>query len=166
MNFLEIIKKETGEYPYNNQMVFSPLTILEDVEAFCKEKGITLTGYSILRPYFNPNPRYEGSGMSDTQKQRVDQLAAKYKKDVGQILSKWALQQGYHIIPKSITPSRIKSNILLDDFELTKEEVNELRSWNVYTTKKMFDDFSVFLENQSESYEQLTEKGFLFDKKY
>jgi len=38
------------------------------------------------------------------------------------------MQCGYHIIPKSVKAERVKTNFDLNDFELTQDEVNTLRS--------------------------------------
>ncbi|WKX02289.1 aldo/keto reductase family protein [Candidatus Mycoplasma mahonii] len=166
VDILEAIKAATGTYPPYNQIVLSPNTRLIDIEEFCKAKGIGLTGYSTLRSYFNPNVYYENSGMNNKQKAYVEGLAKNHHKNVGQILSKWAIQSGYHIIPKSVKPKRIKSNILVTDFTLTDEEMKTLDSWNNYSTDKMFAIFSRQLEDQEKSYEELTNDGLLFDKNF
>ena len=40
----------------------------------------------------------------------------------------WGLQRGTSVIPKSVTPSRIKKNFELDGWELTPEEFQKLSS--------------------------------------
>ena len=127
---LKEIKKETGEYPYCNQIILTPTTRRIELEKFCKKNKIILTGYSTLRSYFDKNAYYPDSGMNDEQKKYVDNIADKYKKNVGQVLSKWALQNGYHIIPKSTKSKRVISNFDLNDFELNKAELDKLNSFN------------------------------------
>ncbi|KAK9894503.1 Aldo/keto reductase [Cystobasidium minutum MCA 4210] len=56
----------------------------------------------------------------------VQKLAKKYNKDAGQILLRWSVQHGYIPLIKSDTPSRIKSNYDIFDFEFSKEDLAEL----------------------------------------
>jgi glycerol 2-dehydrogenase (NADP+) len=39
---------------------------------------------------------------------------------------RWNLQRGVSVIPKSITPARIDSNIDLEGFELSPDEMGEI----------------------------------------
>lgn len=43
-----------------------------------------------------------------------------------QVLLLWGIQQGWDVIPKSITPERIESNFNIDGWELTAEEIDKL----------------------------------------
>lgn len=54
-------------------------------------------------------------------------LAEKYGKDVGQIILRFTIQEGIVVLPKSTRPSRIKSNLDVFSFELSPEEMEELR---------------------------------------
>ena len=55
----------------------------------------------------------------------VQKVAQKYKKSPGQILLKFQVQRGVATIPKSVTPSRIESNIDIFDFEIAKRKVSK-----------------------------------------
>lgn len=55
-------------------------------------------------------------------------LAKKYHKDAGQIILKLELQEGAIVLPKSQNPARIKSNLELFDFELSEEDMAQLRA--------------------------------------
>ena len=127
---LKEIKEATGEFPFCNQIILSPTIRRLELEQFCKKNKIILTGYSVLRSYFNPNAFYTGSGMNEKQRKYIDDIAKKYKKNIGQVLSKWALQNGYHIIPKSSKSSRVISNFNLEDFQLLKAEMEKINSFN------------------------------------
>lgn len=56
----------------------------------------------------------------------LKELVQKYGKDPAQILVRWSLQRGFIPLPKSSKPARIRSNIDIYDFELTKEDVTQL----------------------------------------
>jgi len=54
-------------------------------------------------------------------------LAEKYGKDTGQIILRWHYQEGFVSLPKSTNPVHIQGNINIFDFELTNEEMDEIR---------------------------------------
>ena len=58
----------------------------------------------------------------------IQQLAAKYHKDAGQIILRFEHQEGVIVFPKSIHSARIKSNQEIFDFELTMAEMAQLRT--------------------------------------
>ena len=58
----------------------------------------------------------------------IVRLAEKYGKDVGQIILRFEVQEGIIVLPKTTKESRMKTNLDLFDFELTAEEVDQLRA--------------------------------------
>lgn len=54
-------------------------------------------------------------------------LAGKYGKTNAQIILRWHIQEDIIVFPKSSNPVHIKENIDIFDFELTEEEMNEIR---------------------------------------
>jgi len=50
-------------------------------------------------------------------------LAQKYNRSIAQICIRWSLQNGWLPLPKSVSAERIKENLDVFDFELTKEDV-------------------------------------------
>lgn len=55
-------------------------------------------------------------------------LAQKYGKNPGQIVLRFEVQDGLIVLPKSVTPQRIKGNIEIFDFSLTDEEMESMRA--------------------------------------
>ncbi|KAI2615262.1 aldo-keto reductase [Hypoxylon sp. NC1633] len=53
-------------------------------------------------------------------------LAEKYGKTEAQVLLRWSVQKGYVPLPKSVTPSRIKENSAIYDFDISKEDMDKL----------------------------------------
>ena len=61
---------------------------------------------------------------------RLKNIADKYGKSVAQILIRFQVQRGVVVIPKSVTRSRIESNICVFDFKLTPEELATIESFD------------------------------------
>nr|XP_019012190.1 aldo-keto reductase [Kwoniella pini CBS 10737]OCF50971.1 aldo-keto reductase [Kwoniella pini CBS 10737] len=102
--------------PSINQIELHPFCQQKDIVKYCEENGIAIEAYSpLIRADKN---RYENPVLKN--------LAKKHNKEIAQILIRWSLQKGYIPLPKSVTPSRIKSNADVYDFELTSEDMKAL----------------------------------------
>ncbi len=60
----------------------------------------------------------------------IVEIANRHGKSPAQVILRWHLQNGVAVIPKSVTPSRIKENIQVFDFTLTKEEMAAIDALN------------------------------------
>lgn len=58
----------------------------------------------------------------------IQQLAAKYDKKVSQIILRFENQEGVIVLPKTTQQRRIISNINIFDFELSTDELEQIRS--------------------------------------
>ena len=56
----------------------------------------------------------------------VQQAAKEHEKSPAQVLLRWALQKGVHVIPKSVRAERVKENGDLFSFALTQAEVSAI----------------------------------------
>ncbi len=103
--------------PMVNQIEYNPGNRQPETVEYCKKNGIRVEAYSPL-----------GTGrMLDNP--ALLEIAKKYQKSVAQICLRWIIQNEVIPLPKSITPSRIKQNLDVFDFELTPEDmerINEL----------------------------------------
>jgi diketogulonate reductase-like aldo/keto reductase len=114
-----------------------------------------------LHPYFQQNDlrkrmeKYNtkieawaplGHAMTNIFKEElIVKLSEKYKKSPVQIILRWDIQRGIITIPKSEKPERIKENFEIFDFELTEDEMNEIRKLD---SGKRF--FNMTLEQQEQ----------------
>ncbi|GFZ45807.1 Glycerol 2-dehydrogenase (NADP(+)) [Saitozyma sp. JCM 24511] len=114
---LEKIIDATGVVPAMNQIECHPSLIQPELFEFCKEKGIKITAYSPLGNNITGKPRIIDSP-------EVKEIAKRLGKEPAQVLIAWGAKQGFFVIPKSVTESRIKSNF--DDFELNDADFEEI----------------------------------------
>lgn len=102
--------------PVVNQFELHPLNFnsRQDVVQYCAEHGI------LVQPY--------GSVLSGHAEllAKGDAIAAKHGKTAAQVMLRWALEQGFQIIPKSVHAHRIKENIDVFDFHLNNAEIATL----------------------------------------
>lgn len=74
-----------------------------------------------------------GRGNTETYltDETVNAIADAHGKSAAQVILRWHLQDGHIAIPGSHNPDHIKENTELFDFELTDEEMEQLRSLNM-----------------------------------
>ena len=69
-------------------------------------------------------------GREALEDETIVKIANAHGKSPAQVILRWHLQNGVAVIPKSVTPSRIKENIQVFDFTLTKEEMAAIDALN------------------------------------
>jgi diketogulonate reductase-like aldo/keto reductase len=125
---LEELKANSTVLPVINQIELHPIFQQKEMQAYDRENNIVTQPWSPL-----------GNGNAELlQNPALKSIAEKYNKTVAQVILRWHLQEGFVIIPKSITPSRIEENFNVFDFELTEDEMNVVRSLD--TGKRLFFD--------------------------
>ncbi len=118
---LEELMKTATIKPMINQVEFHPCLVQNDLLDYCRKQDIIVEAWS---------PLMKGKVMELTP---IQELANKHQKSCAQITLRWALQKGLVVIPKSTTPSRIKENIDIFNFELSSEECLLIDSLNSNT---------------------------------
>lgn len=109
---LQRIIDETGVVPVVNQVELHPdFANREVAEANARHRIIT-ESWSPL-----------GQGGDLLKNDTLVSLAKKYGKSPAQVILRWHVQLGYMVIPKSVTPERIRSNIDIFDFELSADDM-------------------------------------------
>ena len=108
---IEELMKTAKTAPMVNQIRLCPGDTQEELVEYCRSAGMLLEAYSPL-----------GLGKIFEVPEMIA-MAEKYNKSIAQICIRWSLQRGYLPLPKSVTPSRIKENGQVFDFELASEDV-------------------------------------------
>ncbi|KAL1866119.1 hypothetical protein VTK73DRAFT_4886 [Phialemonium thermophilum] len=101
---LEDLLSKTKVVPAVNQIEAHPYLQQRDLLEFCRAKGILVEAYSPLGNNQVNLPRT----VDDPE---VQALARDIGLDAGQMLYSWGVQRGTVVLPKSVTPSRIESNL-------------------------------------------------------
>ncbi|NLR30996.1 aldo/keto reductase [Levilactobacillus tujiorum] len=103
--------------PAVNQVEFNPYFQQHELRKLMAADGVTLEAWAPL-----------GQGNTALLKEpAILRIAEKYGKDAGQVILRFEHQEGIIVFPKSVHESRIKSNQEIFDFELTSDEMDQLR---------------------------------------
>ncbi|CAO2595153.1 1,5-anhydro-D-fructose reductase [Lemmus lemmus] len=106
--------------PVTNQIECHPYLTQKNLIDFCHSRNVSVTAY---RPLGGSS---DGVDLLDDIV--VKKIAKKHQKSSAQILIRFQIQRNVTVIPKSVTPSRIRENIQVFDFELTEKDMEELLS--------------------------------------
>jgi len=109
---LDRLAERFSVVPAVNQVELHPYLQQPEVRRYGTEHSIATESWSPL-----------GRGNGVLNDGVVLELARKYDRTPAQIVLRWHLQLGLVVIPKSVTPSRIKENFEVFDFELTPVDV-------------------------------------------
>ncbi|WP_225800991.1 aldo/keto reductase [Streptomyces sp. NK15101] len=100
--------------PAVNQIELHPGLQQTELRAFHAGHGIATEAWS---------PLAQGAVLDDPA---IAAIAARYDKSPAQVVIRWHLQLGNIVIPKSVTPARIRENSDVFDFALTDEEMRSV----------------------------------------
>ncbi|WP_433697497.1 aldo/keto reductase [Nocardiopsis sp. CA-288880] len=111
---LERVMEEGGITPMVNQVELHPLLTQKAVRDFDAENNIATEAWS---------PLGHGKLLDHPD---VTEVAEEHERTPAQVLLRWHVQLGNVVIPKSVTPERIRSNFEIFDFELSEEEMDRI----------------------------------------
>lgn len=95
---------------------------------YVQSQGIAVTAYSSFGPQsFLEMQNAKALGTPTLfEHNTIKEISQKYKKTPAQVLLRWATQRNVAIIPKSNNLDRLLQNLNVNDFDLTKEDFNEI----------------------------------------
>ncbi|MET9702940.1 aldo/keto reductase [Streptomyces griseus] len=100
--------------PAVNQIELHPGLQQAELRAFHAEHGIATEAWS---------PLAQGALLKEAA---LVSIAGRHGKSPAQVVLRWHLQLGNVVIPKSVTPDRIRQNIDVFDFELSAEDMDAI----------------------------------------
>jgi 2,5-diketo-D-gluconate reductase A len=100
-----------GETPAINQIELHPRLAQAELREFHADRGIVTEAWSPL-----------GSGLV-LDDPTIGAIAEELDRSIAQVILRWHIQLGNVVIPKSVTPDRIRSNLAVFDFQLTPEQM-------------------------------------------
>lgn len=118
VHHLENLLANSEVKPVVNQIELHPLLTQVEIRDYCAKHEIKVESWSPL-----------GRG-NLLEEPTINHIAKKHGKSPAQVLIRWHLQHDLVVIPKSITPSRIKENAQVFDFSLSLNEMNQIDALN------------------------------------
>jgi len=112
---LERLMDECDIVPTVNQVECHPYLQQKELKEFCQKHGIVLEAYS---------PLMNGTKVLDDSV--IKEIATQHDKTPAQVILRWHLQSDIVVIPKTVTPSRMKENLDVFDFELTDSDMERI----------------------------------------
>ncbi|MEU1664821.1 aldo/keto reductase [Streptomyces sparsogenes] len=109
---IQRLLSETEIAPVIDQIELHPQLQQAELRAFNSRHNIATEAWSPL-----------GQGKGLLEDARLAAIADKHGKSPAQVVLRWHLDLGNVVIPKSVTPSRIKENIDVFDFELDADDL-------------------------------------------
>lgn len=110
-----------GIIPEILQIERHPLNTFEKELVFCRTHNIELQDYS---PLCKMNPLLKSS-------KKLNDIASHHNKNIGQIILRWHIDTGATPVFTSKNVERINQYSEIDNFCLTKDEINEISSLNI-----------------------------------
>jgi len=111
---IERMIDETGVVPVVDQIETHPYFQQRDMLAYLSGRGIRHEAYS---------PLGSGAVLDD---EVIGSIAHAHERSPAQIILRWHLQRDSIVIPKSVTPDRIRENFEVFDFTLSDEEMGRI----------------------------------------
>jgi 2,5-diketo-D-gluconate reductase A len=111
---LERLAAETDTVPAVNQIEVHPYFTNDAVREYGKDHGIATEAWS---------PIAQGAVLDDAV---ITRIADNIGKTPAQVVLRWHIQRGDIVFPKSVTPSRMRENFELFDFELDPGDMDEI----------------------------------------
>jgi 2,5-diketo-D-gluconate reductase A len=115
---LRRLHEETTVPPAVNQIEVHPYLTQDELRAFNAEHEIATEAWS---------PIAQGGVLGDPV---ITELARTYGKSAAQVVLRWHIQLGNIVFPKSTTPSRVRENFEIFDFELTDGDLAVISALN------------------------------------
>lgn len=114
ISHLQRLFDEIGVIPTVNQIELHPRFQQKELREFHAQHGIVTESWS---------PLGQGTILNDPT---IAAIAKKYGKTPAQVIIRWHIDLGLIVIPKSVTPSRIRENFNVFNFRLDADDIAQI----------------------------------------
>ena len=114
IHHLEEMKQHAQEMPAVNQVELHVFLQQPELIKYCDQHKIAVEAYS---------PLAHAKDMDDPV---ITAIAKKHGKTYAQIMLRWCVEKDLIVLPKSVTPERVKQDIELFDFGLDKDDMQQI----------------------------------------
>ena len=114
VDYLRRLAREAETVPAVNQIEAHPCLLNEEVRAYNREHGIATEAWS---------PLGRGAVLGDAT---ITAIGERYGKSDAQVILRRHIQRGDIVVPKTITPTRMRENFEIFDFELAAEDMDAI----------------------------------------
>ncbi len=115
---LEEMKDYAKAMPAVNQVEIHVFLQQPELIEYCREHDIVVEAYS---------PLAHARAMDDAV---IKDIAKKHGKSYAQIMLRWCVEKDLVVLPKSVTPERVRENIDILDFKLDDKDMKALTALN------------------------------------
>jgi len=114
MKHLESMSSYANVRPLVNQVELHVFLRQIELIDYCQKNKIVIEAYSPL------------AHSKEMNNEVINSIAKKHSKTYAQVMLRWLIQKNVVILPKTITPIRLKENIDLFDFELDQDDLDKI----------------------------------------
>lgn len=105
--------------PMVDQLELHPQYVQRETVNYCKDHRMIVEAWSPLIKGQMDNPL-------------LIEIAGKYHKSIAQLLLRWSIQNGFLPLPKSSSKERMLENADIFDFEITSEDLEAMKTLEVF----------------------------------
>lgn len=116
---------DTSVVPEMNQIELHPYFQQQDMVDFCHEKNILVTAFSPLG-----SSRLIKKGKASDNEDIIQHIALKHNCSPAQVILSWGIERGTIVIPKSVSPERIKENFGALNVKLDANDMKQITLLN------------------------------------
>ena len=117
--------------PTFNEVEFHPYLYQKELLKFCKKEGIIILAYNPLcKGNYDFHDEKEKIKIDLLNDKVITELAAKYKKTVGQVVLNWIVRCGAIPIPATRQNHRMKENLGALDFKMDDKDYEKIDNLN------------------------------------
>lgn len=127
---LENILENSRIKPSMNQVECHPYLQQDELLTYCNKNNVALTAYSPLGSKDRPDFVKNDNEPILLENEVIQKIAQKHQATTAQILIQWAIERRTVVIPKSVSPERIKQNFEAQNINLDTEDMEKIKTLN------------------------------------